>query len=217
MTRRALLALGCLIGLSLAGLTACQARARVGESSPAWTTSTPLPTTFARSTPTPPPSTAVPAGEIPGFSAFTPASGRYRIAYPAGWIAQEGGVKVGSFAADVFVSPKPDDGFAANVNVLCQPLAVPISSQEFRGATIDYLRSQAAIEPTDGEQMMVAGEPVSEVDYDAALLGKSYEVTQLVIARGDCGWVLTLSTARGHRADYRPIFVTMAGSFAPAR
>lgn len=161
-------------------------------------------------------SSALPRG-LPGARAAGPAllpfsstANPYRIGYPTGWrhlVGHLGGA-FSLFSFDQFVDPARPRGFPVNVVVARLPLAAPTTDAGLRALYEASLRRRTPVAELGPAR--VAGRTVTLVGYaDVA------QHVQAYLAEGRLSWVFSLTTARGDRARWQPLFVRMLGSFRP--
>jgi len=148
-----------------------------------------------------------------GFVRFESANG-YTIEHPTDWNAEEDAGKLGSFTFDAYTAPQPDGEFLTNINVLCEEIPSDMD-------TSGYLEANQSAYEAQGLDPEVVGEiPAGDdnavlVEYSSSILETGLEFSQALLAVDGCGWVITLTTPTGLRAEYKDIFLTMVESFEP--
>ena len=146
----------------------------------------------------------------PALLPFTSTANPYSIGYPAGWrhlVGHLGGA-FSLFTFDQFVDPARPSGFPVNVVVARLPLAAPASDTGLRALYEASLRRRTPV--SELGPVRVAGRTITLVGYvDLA------QHVQAYLAEGRLSWVFSLTTARGDRNRWQPLFVRMLESFQP--
>lgn len=146
----------------------------------------------------------------PALLPFTSTANPYSIGYPVGWrhlVGHLGGA-FSLFTFDQFVDPARPSGFPVNVVVARLPLAAPASDTGLRALYEASLRRRTPV--SELGPVRVAGRTITLVGYvDLA------QHVQAYLAEGRLSWVFSLTTARGDRNRWQPLFVRMLESFQP--
>lgn len=146
----------------------------------------------------------------PALLPFSSTANPYSIGYPAGWrhlVGHLGGA-FSLFTFDQFVDPTRPHGFPVNVVVARLPLAAPASDAGLRALYEASLRRRTPV--SELGPVLVAGRTITLVGYvDVA------QHVQAYLAEGRLSWIFSLTTARGDRNRWQPLFVRMLESFQP--
>ena len=145
---------------------------------------------------------------------FQSPSGLFRIRYPEGWTTTESGVAGSGFT---FTLQRPGGTAAARVAVSCTRSLEQATYDELIAEDVRFAGSYGDIEPSEREDIEVAGVAGKRLRYFTNFQGVAYVEHDLVYAlAGDCAWRLHLqSWGKDTIGRYTGLFEEMVASFQP--
>ncbi|MGB8643728.1 MAG: hypothetical protein WCF84_00690 [Anaerolineae bacterium] len=115
------------------------------------------------------------------------------------------------FAYDETTAP-PVQSFLTNVNLIIDPLALPVSLDTYVQITLSQLgKLKTLAGPVTNRQLQMAAGPAAELRYRVQVVNTNGQplmtsITQYIVLHGPAAYVLTLSTTDAQSAGYADIF-----------
>jgi hypothetical protein len=140
----------------------------------------------------------------------------YAVTIPPGWSSDDDFIKAPNMRGDGFfgrqAGPPPD--IQPSILVQCETSVDQVDTQAYAGERISTVERLGATNVSQPITVEVGGSPAVAYEYDLQRSGGlDFHRVDVMWGRGNCGWLISLTTAAKEAADYTDLFTEFVNSY----